>query len=105
MIDQQMDAAVPGRLDPLSRPARPVDMEQAVAAIVAITRREWMSPRSVKADGDDATVNRPRSAHPLTRFSLDAERHIAWRARIGREAWVRNVVQFAKLKRTPQGAS
>ena len=105
MIDQEMDSPIPERLDRLERLARPADIEQALAAIVATTRREWMSAQPSAQAPDDTTVKRARFAHPLIRFALDAKRSTAWRLRVGRQAWIQSVVQFAELDRTPEGTS
>ena len=43
MIDQKMDYPVTDRTDRMDRIARPVDIGQSMAAIIAITRREWMA--------------------------------------------------------------
>lgn len=87
------------------RPEKQTGMRLALAAMVATTRREWSSPLTADSGAGDAMIMQARSAHPLTRFSLDAKRHIAWRERIGRQEWVQSVVQFAKLNRTPERAS
>ena len=71
MIDQEMDLPVAERLDRMGRPA---DIGQTVAAIIAITRREWMGQGQASPAPDETAVNRPRFAHPLFRFALDAKR-------------------------------
>lgn len=76
MTDRKTDASFPGCLDPLSRTARTVDMERAIAAIVATTRREWMSPRPASHAAEASAAKRARLAHPLIRYSLDAKRRI-----------------------------
>jgi hypothetical protein len=102
MTDRETDLPAPERL---GRPARPADIEKALAAIVATTRREWMSQEPAPPAPDDTVVKRARLAHPLVRFALDAKRSTVWRARIGRQAWIRSVVQFAELERTPESSS
>ena len=103
MIDQEMEAPVPMRLDRPHRLARPADMMQALAVIIVITRREWMSPCAASPAPDDAVVKRARFAHPLIRFALDAKRSTTWRARIGRQTSIQGVVSLAKLEQTPGG--
>lgn len=102
MIDQEMGVPVPVRLDRPQRPARPADMAQALAAIIVITRREWMSRCAASPAPDDAVVKRGRFAHPLIRFALDEKRSTAWRARIGRQTSMQNVVPLAELDQTPE---
>ncbi len=102
MIDQEMDLPVPKRGGRLARPA---DIEQALAAIVATTRREWMSREPASPVPDETVVKRARFAHPLIRFALDAKRSTTWRARIGRQAWIQSVVQLAESDRTSEGTS
>ena len=103
MIDQEMNLPAPGSLEPSDRLVRTADIGQALAAVLATTRREWMSPRPESPAPDEAAVNRVRFAHPLIRFALDAKRSNSWRARIGRQAWIQSVVQLAELDRTPEG--
>ena len=81
MIDQEMEWPIAGRLRPAQRKAQLTDVGLSMAAIIAITRREWMLQGSVSPALDEAAVNRPRFAHPLVRFALDAKRSNAWRAR------------------------
>ena len=65
MIDQEMDLPVAERLDRLDRMARPADIGQTIAAIIAITRREWMSQGHASPAPDETAPNRTRFAHPL----------------------------------------
>jgi hypothetical protein len=101
MIEQKMNLPVPTRTDRTA--PQNDDVGQAIAAIIAITRREWMSPEPGSPANDETVSNRARSAHPLIRFALDAKRRSSWRARIGRQGWIQSVVQFAELDRTPRG--
>jgi hypothetical protein len=104
MIDQEMDLPVPERLDRLDRMARPAEIGQTIVAIIAITRREWMSQERESPAPDETGVNRTRFAHPLVRFALDAKRSSSWRARADRQARIQSVERFADLERTPRGA-
>jgi hypothetical protein len=81
MIDQEMEWPIAGRLGPAERKAQLTDVGLTIAAIIAITRREWMLHGRVSPALDEAAVDRPRFAHPLIRFALDAKRGNAWRAR------------------------
>jgi hypothetical protein len=80
MIDQEMEWPIAGRPGPAERKAQPTDVGPTIAAIIAITRREWMLHGSVSPALEDA-VNRPRFAHPLIGFAPDAKRSDARRAR------------------------
>jgi hypothetical protein len=104
MIDQEMDWPASERLARLDQLTRRVDMAQALAAIIATTRRDWMSPVTASSAPDGTAVSRGRLAHPLIRFALDAKRGSVWRARIGRQRWIQSVVQLAQLDRTPEGS-
>jgi len=103
MIDQEMDLPVAKRLERserLDRMALPADIGQAAAAIIAITRHEWMSQGHVSPAPDDTTVNRTHFAHPLLRFALDAKRSSAWRARASRQGRTQSAERFPDLNRT-----
>lgn len=100
MFDQETNA--PARLLRPDRGAQSADIAQAIAAILATTRREWTS-QDTESCRPDAAGGRQRIAHPLIRFALDAQRSNAWRARIGRRAWIRSVAKLAGLDRTPEG--
>jgi hypothetical protein len=71
MIDQEIDLSVAERMERRSRPA---DIEQAAAAIIATTRREWMSQGHASPAPDESALNCARFTHPLLRFALDAKR-------------------------------
>jgi len=71
------------------------DIARAIAAIIVITRREWLSPVSGPPVSGDAAVDRARIAHPLARFALDAKRAGAWRARAARQGWLQSVERIA----------
>lgn len=73
-------------------------MADAIAAIIVITRREWLSQASGALAPGDATVNRAGTAHPLIRFALDGKRANAWRARAARRRWLRCVDSIADPK-------
>jgi hypothetical protein len=70
-------------------------MADAIAAIIVITRREWLSPASGALAPGDATVNHASTAHPLIRFALDGKRAGAWRARAARQRWLQSVENIA----------
>jgi len=90
MIDHETSLPV------LQRTASQEDgVAQAIAAIVVITRREWLSPASGPPVTGDAAANRARIAHPLIRFAVDAKRAGAWRARAARQGWLQSVERVA----------
>lgn len=95
MIDQEMNLPVRDRTAPRSD-----GIGQAIAAIVAITRREWMAQGLAPAAPDEVAADRARYAHPLIRFALDAKRSSAWRARAERQGWLRSVDQLESSDRT-----
>ena len=68
MIDQNMHFLVAGRMDPLN------DIGQNLAAIIATTRREWMSQGHASPAPDESALKCARFTHPLLRFALDAKR-------------------------------
>lgn len=100
MIDQETDIRVADRIDRLERMAQPADVGQVIAAIIATTRREWMSPGRGSPATDEAAVNRAGSAHPLIRFALDAKRISIWRARADRQGLPQSVEPSAIADRT-----
>jgi hypothetical protein len=100
MIDQQTDIRVADRIDWLKRMAQPADVRQVITAIIATTRREWMSPSRGSPATDEAAGNRAGSAHPLIRFALDAKRVSVWRARADRQGLPQSVEPFAISDRT-----
>ena len=95
MIDQEVNWPVRDRPAPCND-----GIGQAIAAIVAITRREWMAQGLAPAAPDEAAADRARYAHPLIRFALDAKRSSAWRARAERQGWLRSVEQLESSERT-----
>ena len=86
MIDQEMNWPVRDRTAPQND-----GIGQAIAAIIAITRREWMAQGLAPAAPDEVAADRARYAHPLITFALDAKRSSAWRARAERQGWLRSV--------------
>lgn len=64
MIDQQMHWPFAIRSDAADRTRRPADIGQTLAAIVAITKSEWMAQRHATPDLGEMAVNRNRFAHP-----------------------------------------
>ena len=93
MIEQKMNLPVPTGADRTA--AQSDDVGQAIAAIIAITRREWMSPGRGAPATDETVANHARSAHPLIRFALDAKRISMWRARADRQELPQSVDRFA----------
>ncbi|HUX25247.1 MAG TPA: hypothetical protein VMV87_11585 [Burkholderiales bacterium] len=94
MIDQETSLPVPQRTA-----SQRDGVAQAIAAIIVITRREWLSPVSGPPVSGDAAVDRARIAHPLIRFALDAKRAGAWRARAARQGWLQSVERIADPER------
>ena len=92
MIDQEMNLPVRDRTAPHNDGIR-----QATAAIISITRREWMAQRLAPAAPDEVAANRARYAHPLIRFALDAKRISVWRARAERQGVARSRRAVGKL--------
>jgi hypothetical protein len=93
VIDQKTNLPVPARTD--RKAPQNDDVGQAIAAIIAITRREWMSPGGGSPATDETVANCARSAHPLIRFALDAKRISTWRARADRQGLLQSVDRFA----------
>ena len=88
MIDQKLRFPVAG---PADRIEWTTDTTEVIAAIIAITRREWLAQgRDLPAAGE-AAADRPRPAHPLVRFAFDSNRSSAWRARADRQEWIQSV--------------
>ncbi len=104
MIDQETDIRVAYRIDRLERMGRPVDVGQVIAAIIATTRREWMSPGPGSPAIDAAAVNRAGFAHPLIRFALDAKRISAWRARADRHELLQSTERLTDFDHLPTRA-
>ena len=98
MIDQETDFAVAGRT------ARLADAGQIIAAIIATTRREWMSQGRASPAPEECAENCTRFAHPLIRLALDAKHSSSWRARAERQERIKSVELFAHLDCTPRGA-
>ena len=94
MIDQEMHLPVRDRTAPHND-----GIGQAIAAIIAITRREWMAQGLAPAAPDEAAADRARYAHPLIRFALDAKRSSAWRARAERQGWLHSVERLESSDR------
>jgi hypothetical protein len=94
MIDQETNLPIPDRT-----PAQSDGIGQAIAAIIAITRREWLSQGPASAAPDAVATDRARIAHPLVRFALDAKRTGAWRARAERQAWLQSAERFENTDR------
>ncbi len=74
MIDQDMDSSAAEPLDWLDWMARPVDIEHTAAAIIAISRREWLSQGHASPSPDETVVDRTRLQHSLFILALDAKR-------------------------------
>ena len=94
MIDQEMRLPVWDRAAPHND-----GIGQAIAAIIAITRREWMARGFAPAASDEAAADRARYAHPLIRFALDGKRSSAWRARAERQGWLQSVERLESSDR------
>jgi hypothetical protein len=94
MIDQELNLPVPHRTAPQNG-----GVGQTIAAIIGITRREWMSPGRGSPATDETEANRARYAHPLITFALDAKRSNAWRARAERQGWLRSVERLESSDR------
>ncbi len=92
MIEQKMNLPIPTGAD-RTAPEND-DVGQAIAAIIAITRREWMSPGCGSPATDETVANHARSAHPLIRFALDAKRISNWRARADRHGLPQSLERF-----------
>ncbi|MBE0623274.1 MAG: hypothetical protein IH606_00555 [Burkholderiales bacterium] len=104
-MDQEGDAPISDNLFRLTLPVRPADIRQALADIVATTRREWMSPLPVATSPDGPMLKRERLAQQLIRRSPGARRGATRRARIGRQEWIKHLVLFVELDQTPEGTS
>jgi hypothetical protein len=92
MIEEKMNLPVLTRTDRTA--PQNDDVGQAIAAIIAITRREWMSPGCGSPATDETVANHARSAHPLIRFALDAKRISTWRARADRHELPQSLERF-----------
>lgn len=91
-------------LERLSRTAQSADIREALAAVLATTRREWMSQLPASPAADELVVKRSRVAHPSIMYSPDAKRGAAWSARNGRQERIDRLVRFAEPDNTPEGA-
>jgi hypothetical protein len=91
MIDQELNFPVRGPTAPRNN-----GIGQAIAAIIAITRREWMAQGLAP---DEVAADRARYAHPLIRFALDAKRSSAWRVRAERQGWLQSVERLESSDR------
>jgi hypothetical protein len=105
MMEQEAKPPVSDNLVRLTRPARPVDIQLALANIVATTRREWMSPLPVASSPDGAMLKRARFAQSLIRLAPGARRRATRRARIGGQEWIERLALFVELDQTPEGTS
>ena len=101
MQDQETKLIVAVRSD---RAARPADLAQAAAAIIATTRRAWLSQEGEGQRRDEAGTKRLALAHPLVRFALDEKRTGSWRARVTRLKRGASVEPLMCLRRAPRGA-
>lgn len=76
MIDQKLGRLVAGRPGPAERRVQPADVGLTIAAIIAVTRREWM-PRGTappaSADAMPGTDRVPGSRAEACVLEPDAE--------------------------------
>lgn len=98
MTDQQFDFPLAERSD---RTARPADPGQTIAAVIAVTRREWISPRPAMPAPEETVLKRARFAHPLVRYIFDSKRNSSWRARVERQGREHSAEQYADPERAP----
>ncbi len=70
MIEQKTQFPIAGQAD---RAGRPADARQAVAAIIAVTRREWLAQGRAAHASAEAAARRPRPAQPSIRFAPGAK--------------------------------
>ena len=70
MIEQKTPFPAAGHARGAGRPA---DASQAVAAIIAITRREWLAQGGDARAPAAAAAGRPQPAPPSIRFAPDAK--------------------------------
>jgi hypothetical protein len=73
MIDQEMKLPFADRPDGLDRTAWPADMAKTIAAIIAVTRSEWMSQGQASPALDEMETDRARIVHPQFGLALDAK--------------------------------
>jgi len=92
-------------LERLSRMAQPADMQEALSAVLATTRREWKLPLSASAAADKLVVKHSRVVRPSIRYFPDAKRGAAWRTRTGRQEQVESLARFAGADNSTDGAA
>ena len=68
MIDQVMDLPLADRMDRLT------DMGQTLAAIIAMTRRDWLPQEHAFPSPDETAFNSARCEHPLSKPALNPQR-------------------------------
>ena len=68
MIEPQRD------LPRVDRMERPIDMAEALAAVIAITRRDWLAQDHACAAPGDTVIDRARYGHPLSGLDLRPQR-------------------------------
>jgi hypothetical protein len=68
MIEQETDLPLADRME------RPTGMRQTLAAIIAITRRDWLPQEHASPASDRPVDNRARCERPLSRLALNAKR-------------------------------
>ena len=100
MIDQRRDVPVAERLDRMTRAS---DMGQAIAAVTAVTRREWMSRGHASAALDESAVNCSPFVHPLLRIASDAKCNASSGMRVDQERRMQSVERSAGPDLTPGG--
>jgi hypothetical protein len=92
-------------LEPLSRPSHTADIQEALAAVIATTRREWMLPLAAPSAAGNLVVKRNRIARRSIRFSPDATRSAAWSVSVSPQERVDSLLRSAELDNPPEGAS
>jgi len=98
MIDQDI------RFPAVGRQEQKADIERIIAAIIATTRREWLSRGCEPLAQDRSDGNWNRLAHPMIRFAFDPKRINLWRARVDRQAPLPSARQLARLDGAPLDA-
>jgi hypothetical protein len=101
MINQEMNLPLAERFDLMARPA---DIGQTIAAITAITRREWMSRGPVALAIDELAADRSRLTHPTFSIASGAERGRFWRAPADQQGRTQDLEPTAKLDHIPDRA-
>ncbi|MBE0620446.1 MAG: hypothetical protein IH605_07640 [Burkholderiales bacterium] len=92
MTDQKRAVPAADRAD---RSARPTELRQTIAAVIAVTRREWISQMPAMPAPEETALKRARFAHPLVRYIFDSKRNSSWRARVGRQGRKQSAERFA----------